>query len=81
MSMVFGTLLQDFTESGILERVEPGHNGKIPARCHDPSKFHCPQVSDKALKSTAAATSRGTFFEEAVCSSEEDHESPMNTLK
>ena len=38
------------------------------------------QVSDEDLKSTAAATSSALFFEEAVCSSEEDHESPMSTL-
>ena len=38
------------------------------------------QVSDKALKSTAAATCSATFFEGAVCSSEEDYESPMFRL-
>jgi hypothetical protein len=42
MPMVFGTLLQDFEESGILERVQPGQNGKIPAGDHDPAKFHKP---------------------------------------
>ena len=50
--------LEDLKTSGILDRVLPGHDGKIPSQCHDPGTFHGPcntaQVTDKRLGSTGS---------------------------
>ena len=40
MSLLFTILLAEFRQSGILERVKPGHGGKIPKQCSDPGAFH-----------------------------------------
>ena len=40
MGILFGILLEDFRTSGVVERVQPGFGGRVPAVCSDPVKFH-----------------------------------------
>ena len=72
-------LRNELDEVKVLKYIELTNNTKLSSQQQVAASVN-PQVSDKALKRTAAATCSATFFEEAVCSSEEDHESPMNTL-
>ena len=57
MGLLFRILLEDFRTSGIIERVQPGYGGRVPAACSDPVKFH---------KSYAAAfkKSHGSNFQD-----------------
>ena len=40
MGTLFSILLEDFKTSTIIERVQPGKGGLVPAACRDPLKFH-----------------------------------------
>lgn len=40
MGILFSLLLEDFKISKIIERVQPGFGGLVPAACGDPLKFH-----------------------------------------
>ena len=46
MSVLFGILLEDFRTSKIIDRVQPGVGGDVPAPCRDPVKFHKSYSSD-----------------------------------
>ncbi len=40
MGVLFGILLEDLKVSKIIDRVQPGIDGKIPVQTHDAAEFH-----------------------------------------
>ena len=86
LSVVFGIFLEELRDTKIVERVQPGKDGKIPAQCYDAIKFNktyavpfqklCMQPSKELSASAQRETLRRFLFQKFSVDPEGLHMTP-----